>query len=95
MLYLCEDVGATSCSNTLFLHLDVGLYASVYPDSTPTSSHRPNLKQLLAPQRANGTRRACLHGLKSYIVWNFTRASSFSEGQLLDGHEHHINLSNE
>jgi hypothetical protein len=33
MLYLCEDVGATSCSCTLLLQLDVGLYFSVYPDS--------------------------------------------------------------
>jgi hypothetical protein len=33
MLYLCEDVGATSCSYTLLLQLDVGLYFSVYPDS--------------------------------------------------------------
>jgi hypothetical protein len=33
MLYLCEHVGATSCSYILLLQLDVGLYFSVYPDS--------------------------------------------------------------
>jgi hypothetical protein len=33
MLSLCEDVGATSCSYTLLLQLDVGLYFSVYPNS--------------------------------------------------------------
>jgi hypothetical protein len=33
MLYICEDVGATSCPYTLLLQLDVGLYFSVYSDS--------------------------------------------------------------